>query len=258
MAVTALRVASRPRDFVAVRGPDAASYLQAMVSNDVEALGPGESCEALFLTPKARVIAPAGRPPSERGRLPAPHRAGARRPAAPGSSACASPPSARSRSSSTRLRSSSERPRGSRPRTTACRRSRCWTPVSSRPSATKSSSSCASGPALHVRARDRRSRPSRRSGSGSAGDRLREGLLPGAGADRAAALPGPDQPLVARARARRRGATRVRRRARLRRKGGRAGDERCTRWRRRRRAGVRAREVPRTRLSSSRAGLRRS
>ena len=41
-----------------MRGPEAASYLQAMVSNDVEALGPGESCEALFLTPKARVIAP--------------------------------------------------------------------------------------------------------------------------------------------------------------------------------------------------------
>jgi len=41
-----------------VRGPDAARYLQAMVSNDVEALGPGESCEALLLTPKARVIAP--------------------------------------------------------------------------------------------------------------------------------------------------------------------------------------------------------
>ena len=58
MAVTALRVARRPRDFVAVRGPDAAPYLQAMVSNDVEALGPGEACEALFLTPKARVITP--------------------------------------------------------------------------------------------------------------------------------------------------------------------------------------------------------
>jgi len=58
VAVTALRVATRPRDFVAVRGPDAASYLQAMLSNDVEALGPAESCEALFLTPKARVIAP--------------------------------------------------------------------------------------------------------------------------------------------------------------------------------------------------------
>ena len=41
-----------------VTGPDAESYLQAMVSNDVEALGPGESCEALLLTPKGRVIAP--------------------------------------------------------------------------------------------------------------------------------------------------------------------------------------------------------
>ena len=30
-----------------------------MVSNDVAALGPGESCQALLLTPKARVIAPA-------------------------------------------------------------------------------------------------------------------------------------------------------------------------------------------------------
>ncbi len=39
-------------------GPDAASYLQAMVSNDVEALAIGDSCEALLLTPKARVIAP--------------------------------------------------------------------------------------------------------------------------------------------------------------------------------------------------------
>ena len=58
MAVTALRVAARPRDFIAVRGPDAESYLQAMVSNDVEALAPGESCEALLLSPKARVIAP--------------------------------------------------------------------------------------------------------------------------------------------------------------------------------------------------------
>ncbi len=58
MAVTTMRIAARSRDFVAVRGPEAATYLQAMVSNDVEALGPGESCEALFLTPKARVIAP--------------------------------------------------------------------------------------------------------------------------------------------------------------------------------------------------------
>ena len=58
MAVTALRVARRPREFVAVSGSDAARHLQAMVSNDVEALGIGDVCEALLLTPKARVIAP--------------------------------------------------------------------------------------------------------------------------------------------------------------------------------------------------------
>lgn len=58
MAVSTLRVASRPREFVGVRGPDAARHLQAMVSNDVEALDVGAACEALLLTPKARVIAP--------------------------------------------------------------------------------------------------------------------------------------------------------------------------------------------------------
>jgi folate-binding protein YgfZ len=40
---------------VRVQGPDAADYLQRMVSNDVLA---GESCQALLLTAKARVIAP--------------------------------------------------------------------------------------------------------------------------------------------------------------------------------------------------------
>lgn len=40
-----------------MRGPDAASYLNRMVSNEVEALELGASCEALLLTPKARVIA---------------------------------------------------------------------------------------------------------------------------------------------------------------------------------------------------------
>lgn len=39
-------------------GPDAASYLQRMLSNDVEAIVPGESCEALLLTAKGRVVAP--------------------------------------------------------------------------------------------------------------------------------------------------------------------------------------------------------
>jgi folate-binding protein YgfZ len=53
-----MRVASRSRSFVRVAGPEAEAYLDRMVSNDVAALGPDESCEALLLTPKARVIAP--------------------------------------------------------------------------------------------------------------------------------------------------------------------------------------------------------
>jgi folate-binding protein YgfZ len=43
---------------VAVRGQDAASYLNRMVSNEVEELPVGEACEALLLTPKARIVAP--------------------------------------------------------------------------------------------------------------------------------------------------------------------------------------------------------
>jgi folate-binding protein YgfZ len=51
-------VAERDRAFVRVAGPDAADYLQRMVSNDVEGLAPGEARPALLLTAKARVIAP--------------------------------------------------------------------------------------------------------------------------------------------------------------------------------------------------------
>jgi tRNA-modifying protein YgfZ len=51
-------VAHRPRAFVRVAGPDAADYLQRMVSNDVAVLETGSSCDALLLTPKARVVAP--------------------------------------------------------------------------------------------------------------------------------------------------------------------------------------------------------
>src|SRR6187431_233664 len=58
MPGAALRIAVRPRGFVGVRGPDATSFLQNLVSNDVEALLPGDSCEALLLTAKGRVIAP--------------------------------------------------------------------------------------------------------------------------------------------------------------------------------------------------------
>ena len=58
MPGTAARVGKRPRGFVGVVGPDAASYLQRMLSNDVEALGPDESCDALLLTAKGRIVAP--------------------------------------------------------------------------------------------------------------------------------------------------------------------------------------------------------
>ncbi len=57
-SLTSPAVARRPRAFVRVAGPDAADYLQRMVSNDVTALVEGERCDALLLTAKARVIAP--------------------------------------------------------------------------------------------------------------------------------------------------------------------------------------------------------
>jgi folate-binding protein YgfZ len=57
VTIVALRAARLPRGYVGVQGPDAADYLQRMLSNDVEALGPREACEALLLTPKARIIA---------------------------------------------------------------------------------------------------------------------------------------------------------------------------------------------------------
>lgn len=53
-----LRTASRARDAVAVTGPDAVAHLDRMVSNDVAGLAVGDACEALLLTPKARIVAP--------------------------------------------------------------------------------------------------------------------------------------------------------------------------------------------------------
>jgi tRNA-modifying protein YgfZ len=48
-------VAFRPRAYVRVSGPDAEDFLQRMVSNDVAV---AERCDALLLTPKARIVAP--------------------------------------------------------------------------------------------------------------------------------------------------------------------------------------------------------
>ncbi|HEY4348409.1 MAG TPA: hypothetical protein VGM80_12535 [Gaiellaceae bacterium] len=55
MGTVRTRTYIRPRAYVRVQGPDAADLLQRIVSNDVLAT---ESCEALILTPKGRVIAP--------------------------------------------------------------------------------------------------------------------------------------------------------------------------------------------------------
>jgi folate-binding protein YgfZ len=42
---------------VGVTGPDAAAFLERMLSNEVDSLGSGEACDALLLTAKARVVA---------------------------------------------------------------------------------------------------------------------------------------------------------------------------------------------------------
>ena len=52
-----VRFAPLARAYVGVRGPGAADYLERMLSNAVEALPVGGSCEAMLLTAKARVIA---------------------------------------------------------------------------------------------------------------------------------------------------------------------------------------------------------
>lgn len=47
------------RDFLLVRGADAAEFLQGQLTNDVEALAPGEGCYAALLDRKARIQADA-------------------------------------------------------------------------------------------------------------------------------------------------------------------------------------------------------
>jgi folate-binding protein YgfZ len=46
------------RGYVEVAGPDAADYLERMLSNEVATLEPGAAALALLLTPKGRIIAP--------------------------------------------------------------------------------------------------------------------------------------------------------------------------------------------------------
>ena len=179
-----------------VSGPDAEDYLQRMVSNDVSA----EVCDALLLTPKARVIAPLRGLAARAGRLPAPDRAGARRgrPRAAARMRFAAKVRDRARGAPSTIVFGA--PTGSRTR--GLRRA-------SRRGARRPAEPTMGDDELEVlriragdaalRPRDRRPRAAGRGRARRACGLVHEGLLPGPGADRAAALPRPREPRPARA-----------------------------------------------------------
>jgi folate-binding Fe-S cluster repair protein YgfZ len=58
MATTASTLYRLDRGYVAVTGPEAADFLERMLSNEVASLAQGEARPALLLTPKSRIVAP--------------------------------------------------------------------------------------------------------------------------------------------------------------------------------------------------------
>ena len=108
-------IAARERAFVRVAGPDACDYLQRMVSNDVEALQVGDACPALLLTAKARLIAPLVVWRRGDDDFLAADRAGARRAGARAPDADAPARAVRDRAGGAHARCSSSAARGSRP-----------------------------------------------------------------------------------------------------------------------------------------------
>src|SRR3982751_3455123 len=58
MATVTPTVVRLSRGYVAVNGPEAADFLERMVSNEVATLEPGQARPALLLTPKSRIVAP--------------------------------------------------------------------------------------------------------------------------------------------------------------------------------------------------------
>jgi hypothetical protein len=50
-------VVDRRAGVIVVSGPDAVEFLQGQVTNDVDALEPGDGCYALLLNPKGRIVA---------------------------------------------------------------------------------------------------------------------------------------------------------------------------------------------------------
>src|SRR5262245_58709968 len=45
-----------PRHQIAVAGPDRATYLQGLLTNDIPALAPGSGCYSAWLTPQGRML----------------------------------------------------------------------------------------------------------------------------------------------------------------------------------------------------------
>ena len=130
MATVTADAARRPRAYVRVQGPDAGDYPAA--DGLERRRSPARVCEALLLTAKARVIAPLVVWRAGRRRLPAPHRARARRgrPRAPDADALRGEVRDRARGARLDASSSAARRTGSRTPTTAGRRSRCSTRTS--------------------------------------------------------------------------------------------------------------------------------
>jgi tRNA-modifying protein YgfZ len=58
MATVASTLFALSRGYVRVTGPEAADFLERMLSNEVLSLEPGEAQRALLLTPKSRIVAP--------------------------------------------------------------------------------------------------------------------------------------------------------------------------------------------------------
>lgn len=52
-----VRLATIPRDVVVVRGTDARSFLQSLVSQDLDPLGPGDGAHSLLLAPQGKLVA---------------------------------------------------------------------------------------------------------------------------------------------------------------------------------------------------------
>jgi tRNA-modifying protein YgfZ len=58
MAIAATTLVRLDRGYVRAAGPEAADFLERMLSNEVASLAPGEARQALLLTPKSRIVAP--------------------------------------------------------------------------------------------------------------------------------------------------------------------------------------------------------